>query len=364
MKYFLPPFSLRARDKRVLALIRKGSCTDDELFEAQYGEWPVRGLDKDTPRDEIIHFKGFGDDKNWDISRYIFSQGYIREETPEREMFINRMMVSPLGHALGILTTRMAWARLHDVAELAALETGVAGLAFLGISLTSSYRYAIASSLVKMIAPSLSDIAGEEQMHVRQFKDDSNPVLARRAFQAVATDMVGNRGGLSQQLVQLAQAVDVVLTLMPSGHYSQDHEQQAQLHNLMVRGYPAWGRLPRNHEEFYAALYDMGIKAPPVVGRHLHDGSNKHLRDEFFKHSRFSEGFISPPSAEMNIGLNSHRSKAVLSFYWSDVLPFLYADLLQKYGDSTGYDKMKYTHETDIMGLPLRKPKAPGTPAP
>ena len=60
----VPPISFRQRDHAVSKLVRRGFATDDELFEAQFGEWSVRGLDKTEDCSDIIHFKGFFQDKN------------------------------------------------------------------------------------------------------------------------------------------------------------------------------------------------------------------------------------------------------------------------------------------------------------
>jgi len=351
----IPPISFRKRDKAVTKLIRAGQATDDELFEAQFNEWPVRGLNKDTNCSDIVHFKGFHSDKKLNPFSYIFSMGYTRkEDVNDKTIYLNGGLLSPLGHVLGALTTRLAIARAHDALELF-IATRAPALTpeLLIISFLSSYRYAIASSLTRMFAPSVADIVGEEQIHIKQFKED-NRNIARAAFQNVASDWLNNQKALPKLGTQFMQAIDSVLTMMPRSYFSSDYELQARMHNVIVRGYPVWGKIPENIDEFYMAMQDMGIKSPKIVRKHYADPAFDPLKLEFKKHASWVEAYTSPPNAEMNIGLNSYRSKDVLEMYWHDCLPYLYGDLLVKYGDSNGLERMGYTAETDLLGMPIR----------
>ncbi len=353
---FLGPVSFRKRDARVAALIRKGAATDDQLFEAQFGEWPVKGLEKDTPRDDTVRFKGYFAGKRTPLG-LPFTMAYVNPKTDDRSIHINRLTLNPATPALGILTSRMVYARLHDVITLAlGVELRHFEAIFLGISLMSSYRFAIASSFNKLVAPSVCDIVGEEHIHVMQYKD-GNDITARRAFKNDAENVLNNRSPFDQFKTNTLQAIDALLTWMPRSHYAQDHELQARLHNLMVRGYKAWGRIPANEDELFAAMADMGVIRPAIVNEYLADDGQKDVCKIFNKKAQSS--WFSPPTGEMNVGLNSFRSQDILHRFWKDYLPVLYADLLQKYGDSKGLERMGYTGDLDIMGLPVR-----GAPSP
>lgn len=364
MKNFMGPFSTRARDKRVNALIRQGSATHDELFEAQFGEWPIKGLSKDTPRDEVIQFKGFLKDKRYNPLKHIFRLGYARSsEKEEDEIFLNGLVLSPVGPVFGLLATRLAFARAHDVLKLM-LPLGAVPVVepiILATALMSSYRYAIVSSFVKLLATSTTDVVGEEQIHLFHAKEPTGSI-ASSAFKSVAHDWFENQDGLQKAKITISQAIDMIFTLMPIGYYAADAELQARLHNIMVRGYPAWGKIPEDTDELYAALMDMGIKTPTDVGRYYRAPENNDLIGEFNKHSWLEQGYFSPPSAEMNIGLNSYRDGQLLGFktgdilnmYWQDCLPYLFSGLHKNYGDSKGLEKFGYSDELDMAGMPMK----------
>lgn len=366
--FLVGPVSFRKEDKRVIRLVREGQTTHDALFEAQFGEWPVRGLRKDTVRNNEITFKGFLRDKNYNPLRHIFRLAYAgqgegeinsnRSSEQGDTIYLNGFLLSPLSPVAGILATRLAYARLHDVMQLA-LPIAVAPpveIAALALMAMSSYRYAVASSLVKLVAPSLSTIVGEEQIHTFHVRENTQAVAAG-AFQSVANDWFENQTGARKTVVSISQSIDALLTLMPRAYYASDYELQARIHNIMVKGYPVWGKIPETTEEFYAALMDMGIKTPAPVKKYFRE--NPSYASVFNKHSAFQEGYLSPPNAEINIGLNSYRDNQILEMYWRDCLPYLYADLLVKYGDSKGMARMGYADELDMTGLPIKQDLLP-----
>ena len=377
--FFVAPITFRERDARVSKLIRAGSATDDQLFEAQYGQWPANGLNKDTERPDIVNFKGY-----FSGSRSVlgapFTMAYADPNDPDRDIHINRMTMNPAAPIMGLLTTRMAYARIHDLLEpILGVELGRLGILFLAASFASSYRYAVVSSFSKLLRASTADIIGEEHIHVMQFKD-GNDLTARRAFLNDGKNISANATGLRATFNTLGQVFDTLLTMMPREHYAQDHELQARIHNLMVRGYKSWGRLPANESELYAALYDMGIRHPNVIKTYLADDGCINVRDVFMKKAKTSfnddgttrkvkltasqTGFVAPPAGEMNMGLNYFRNSEVILRFWKDYLPMIYGDLLVKYGDSAGMQRMGYSDELDIMGLPIKAKKLEGPKAP
>lgn len=356
MKYFTGPLSTRRRDKDVKALVRRGHATDDELFEAQFGEWPVRGMTKDTPCTDIIHFKGFHCDRKLNPLSYLFSNAYTRKEDEhDRTIYLNGLLLSPLAPVVGIAASRLAFARLHDLAGIGILAEAPIPLLLAEMAAAtffSSYRYAIASSMTRLFALSLADIVGEEQIHIKQFKED-NRSIARAAFQNSADDWLKNQDFMTRNITMVKQTVDALLTLMPISYFSADYELQARLHNIIVRGYPAWGKIPENVDELYVALQDMGIKSPSRVSSYYNDDAFDGIKSVFYRHAA-GEGFVNAPNAEMNIGLNSFRNPDILETYWRDCLPMLYGDLLQrKYGDSRGLAKMNFSQELDVLGIPI-----------
>ena len=356
----LSPLFSSKRDKEVIKLVRKGQATDDELYEAQFGEWPLRGLDKTEHCDDVIHIKSLRKDKKLSKFSYLFHLGHVhREKEDEQTIYLNNVLLSPAGPLLGFFATRMAYARIHDVIELlTGVRAPFALPELLILAGVSSYRYALASSMVKLFAPSVADIVGEEQIHLKQVYDQRQAVLTN-AFQGAAQDWLSNQSEWKKATTNLMQVIDTVLTWMPQQYYAGDAELQARLHNVIVRGYEAWGQIPKNRDELYAALLDMGIKAPNIVKDYYAQDQQAYLTETFNKHVSWQHGLLCPPNAEMNLGLSSFRDGAilktgdVLEMYWKDCLPYLYADLLTKYGDPNALEKFGFSEETDLYGIPI-----------
>ena len=346
----------------VKELIKVGQATHDDLFEAQYGQWPLSGMRKDIARDGVVHIRGMHRDRKSSLLSNVFSLGRAdyNPDNNKSEIYLNKTLIHPAGRVFGILATRQAYIRLQDIAHISTIFSPLIIAEITASLALSSYRYAAISSLKKMISPSVADIVGEEQIHCLQLADIDD-VSITDVFHNNAIDWQNNQPQLKQFANQGLQALDVILTLMPRAYYAQDAELQARLHNVLVRGYNAWGKLPENDVELYAALLDMGIKAPTSVKKFYHYNDDiRSITNEFRKHNAFNLGHINPPNAEINIGLNSYRdgnlreTGDVLDMYWNDALPFLYADLLQKYGDSKALERFGYSGERDITGVPLK----------
>lgn len=339
----IPPLFNSPRDKRVIKLVRAGKATDNEIIEAQFGEMP-RGLEQATPKDEIVYFKGFSKDKDINPVSYLFRQAYTHATQPN-DIFLNRGMISPLAPIAGFFATRLALARIHDVAGVALGPLlGPIEIVLLAGSMLTSFRYAMLSSLVKGMMPSVANIVGEEHAHTLAYRDD-NSWLMRDRFRIAADNHIKGMSEGQQAYIGLSQAVDTLFTLMPSRYFRADHEIQARLYNIMATGYPAWKTLPQNHEEFYDALFDMGVKQP----------SKSLFSMNTLNNILNTRGYTDPPVAEINLGLNSTRSEEILRMYWLDGLPLFYADLLHKLGDDNGYARFGFDREdTDIYGIPNR----------
>ncbi len=343
------PKKKTSRNREVKNIVRRGYATDDELFAANFGGvWPVSGLDKIIERPNQVTFGNFIFD--------ITTLAYVDPNTPDRKIFLNKFLLSPAGRAFGVLATRFAYARAHDLIHI--IQPGLLGprlaLILTVASIFSSYRYAMASSLVKLVAPSLADEVGQEHIHILQLKD-ADSTFGTAPFQASCIDHINNSGFLNRKRVEVAQAIDMVLTLMPRHYFGADPEIQARIHCVLGAAFPVWGVIPQSREELWAGLYDRGGKFPAErdIEAFLRQESSHVLRETFRKHNRDLNGHFHPPMAEINIGLNSLRDSEVLRKYILDLIPAAYGDLLVKYGDPDGRRKMGFSDENDILGLPV-----------
>jgi hypothetical protein len=219
--------------------------------------------------------------------------------------------------------------------------------------LASSYRYAIVSSFAKVAMPSVSDIVGEELIHLKQIAEGPMSITARRAFLNDAENVLQNQPEPWKTWTNVKQAVDSILTMMPRKQQAADNEMQARLHNGNVRGYSRWGRIPASPDELVAALWDLGVKPSNEVKNFMRSPHQKQLRAIFNKYSQ-QTGYVAAPIAELNIGLNYFRSEEVVERFYRDYLHVMYGDLLVKYGDSQGLERMGFSStERDLLGMPV-----------
>ena len=367
MRVLFPPISTRERDARMITLMQRGSATHEELFAAQFKQWPMPGLDKDTLREDIIGLKGFMHNRRsrFNPLSYLFALTAIDQTSPKREIYVNRLLLntaSPLIGLIGLGAARRILARLHVVLELG---LGAEGMKFLWIYtalglLTSSYRFAVASSLIRVMAPSFADEIGHDQIHILQ--KDSRTGATQAGFRAVANETLRNMLPIKKIWNSLKIVYDTILTALPTRYYAADHELQARLHLLNTQQ----DRLPQNVIELYAMLKNAGIITPAFVNNLLEQPEHQAMAAPFLKRKdAFWHGLLNPPSAEINLGLNYYRDANILEAYWQDTLPALYAGLLVWYGNSKGWEKFGLVAGKSVLGLPLRRPpSAPPASAP
>lgn len=114
-------------------------------------------------------------------------------------------------------------------------------------------------------------------------------------------------------------------------YISKGIEVQARIHQIMMEGYPRWGKMPANSDEFYAAMKNAGIKLPPEIEKHLAElPANSSAR-----------GFLAcamgkcPKVSDIQ-QINDSLSDAGKNIFWNKTMPALYADLIEMYGDMKG----------------------------
>ena len=350
-------YTPKERKAAIRQIVRQGHVTGNDFIIAQFGEMP-KGLHQDSPLTEEISFLGMGSDPKRTLWNRFTSLGYVQPSEKEHRVYINRFLMSPLGRIPGLLTSRFALSRIHDVAELGvdflSPEVGPVGLgiAVAGLAATfiSSFRYAAFSSVIKGFAPSMVDLTGEEFMHSLALRNAVRSWTVRNNFRAASREFMENE---PNAWANVARYVDAAITFMPVGHFQQDTEIMGRLFNLAVRGYPSHGRMAENAAEAQAFLLDMGIKSPRSVRLHFNQEHFAEIRDVFFKNDRWEMGWLFPPSAEINIGISSYRNKKVLEMYWKDCLPLMFGEMCRLLGDSGALERFGYdSQRRDVQGVP------------
>lgn len=121
-------------------------------------------------------------------------------------------------------------------------------------------------------------------------------------------------------------------------------ELQARLHTVIVGAYHQFERLPVTRGELYACLASQGIHVP----QHLFSETDQagFTRDEAF-YMRYADKV-----AVRNINeVIDHIVPDQRDKFWQDVIPFIYGDMLELWGDRLGLKRMGHTHNVQLREI-------------
>jgi hypothetical protein len=113
-------------------------------------------------------------------------------------------------------------------------------------------------------------------------------------------------------------------------------EVQARIHEVIIAGYPAWGKVPTNIDEFYAAMKNAGFKMPPEIEKRLESLPENSSAHAFLSCKNF--GGCKMVAQIQQVG-DSFSQEGTETF-WNKVMPALYADLITLYGDTQGGQRL------------------------
>ncbi|MEZ0226364.1 MAG: hypothetical protein ACAH83_17540 [Alphaproteobacteria bacterium] len=274
------------RELTAAALVRRGSATMRELLAMAYGEWPLKGLDinENVPHDQKVTLAA--DPNLPDLGS---------TNSCQRDILINDRLcrtegdgiASTLGHeALHVLQADNFWAdRLKEIYGIDQVPKLVEG----------RNLHARTSTIA------MSDVTAFDNT-VKAFV---------QSFNAVADS--GNVAYLKR-----------------------GEEMQARLHQTMMAGYPAWGKMPGNMDELWAAMKEFGLTPPPDIEKHLRSLPQNSSARDFMKSG--AQPFVARELEKVNLNL-TEAARAVL---WRQTLPMLYADLIEMFGDSKGRERFGF----------------------
>lgn len=125
-----------------------------------------------------------------------------------------------------------------------------------------------------------------------------------------------------------------------SDYLAEEIEIQARMHEIMVNGHAAWGRLPTNKTEFYAALKNIGVELPSPLLTELRstDEGRQALRD--FRCSKVLRENMQQEVKELNFVHQYASNNTTQQFMWETAYPAIYGQLLEYYGDSLGRERL------------------------
>jgi hypothetical protein len=272
------------REAMANQLLMRGHATMMELLVASFGEWPPRGLEVNpllrhgqSVRLKEIHDSG--------------KRAGGASDTEERVVVINKDLCeqfAPLYQFLG-----------HEALHI----------------LQGDHSFRMKKDLLGRIADFFTDRddPASEAIMERLTSRPENPF--RNQFNAATANIPPHESRM--------------LYYMHHKALRRGSEIQARLHQIIIEGYPRWGKVPATTDEFYAAMKNAGFRLPVEIVKDLEECSGL---------GQFLNGGIGTcreKVREVETVVNSLTKDSQREF-WGKTALELYADLIEMYGDVPG----------------------------
>lgn len=292
------------REKMAYQLLMRGHATMDEILAANYGEWPPKGLDiigKNTQRVKLVSLldeesgeTGFR--RLWEKTLNALTVAGSSTLDRDREIRINRfvcgMLPAPFGESLNTIMG-------HEAAHI--LQGDHYWRAYKLFNREDSHAIYAGQKGIK--ADNIARPLFDEHMKTGRLR-----AMFNKAAKYIYDDI---------------------------DYQKQGTEIQARLHEILITGYPAWGRLPGSPAELMTALRDAGLSMPAALQEELDAApGSAEIRATF---SGAQQHGPLPPGLSFMQSTLTDEGKTRL---WRETLPALYADLIEMYGDGPGRARM------------------------
>ncbi|MDD3028922.1 MAG: hypothetical protein PHS57_01380 [Alphaproteobacteria bacterium] len=357
-----------ARHERLEALYRQGHASISEIFAADFGEWPPKGLELAiTPRFDVkirSVWECLDEDQ---IKR---QREFYREDGDRLRLLVPAVLEQWLNRVeRAIMSDGFVYFRSFEPKRIVYLKRRKAKTTTLGHETTH-------------VIQADHEIAWKRSgVFCREGAEDIG-----RAFWKGAYEVTRSQKGLKRLVLELSK-------MCSFSDFRKGHEIQARMHSVLAVGYPFWGRLPLSKEELWAAMWAGGVEPTPAVksflsetevGRRacetfypIHDICGAHDRAEALSGEFCIEAFLLMPIVFKEIlpltpltataflssavaagffntygrdGLSDGREIGCVQrdlkktgaedSFWETLLPVLYGDLLEMYGDAKGRERM------------------------
>jgi len=308
------------REQFAKQLIARGYASVDELLTVSFGEWPAKGLD-------IVH-------KNPRRVILTNSPTDFYQQSSCREMVTWKEMASRMQEAFAMSN-----------------YTGKQRIIYVNEQRLSKSAY---YNRVKALAPETAGILhGDYSVRCDEImgKDGGMARIGWVCYDAVTKATYG-RFKKENFIKNLFNAIsDAIFNKIDPyegydegyslGSYMSALGVQERLHEALVAGYPSWGCLPQNKDEFFFAMKSVGFTLTRAIERMIENHPAKaelerifpRLKDQDSPKDRFIRGiefFVS--------GLTDKGKR----YFWYDAMPQIYGNLIEMYGDRLGRQRMGY----------------------
>lgn len=195
-------------------------------------------------------------------------------------------------------------------------------------------RIFYASSLLHESAQEVANVVGHEAVHLLQLEKtywkSSNPIIAAiinchpyiriyQRFKSTQPEKIAQKF-LNKEYSYLRRSVRGDIAELK--YQNQAVEIQARLHEIMADGYQRWGKLPQNPQELMDALIATGI---------INDSPDSQSSSSIFKEKTSTASSAARDVARLI--KNIYFSRENKSEFTKIILPSLYVNLLELYGD-------------------------------
>ncbi|HPF78078.1 MAG TPA: hypothetical protein PLF01_02190 [Alphaproteobacteria bacterium] len=298
----------------IIAMYARGHANSLDILKADFVHWPPNGIDVVHAPDIDVNFRSiFSTSEGW--KRLIPSFNSLMITT---SLFKSHPIAATLFWAIST-TARVA--ELGGFIDPARSNTT--------IFLNDFYRLFTFTQGGRRF---LSQIITHEFKHIVQARDKQ---------ESLSSSLDNNRLGIASYLED-----------KPDEHVkylSEECELQARLHTMMVGLYHQFEKLPSNRDEFYAALASQGINVPETFLSIAERTSQGREALSFYQRDDALFARYADTSAvkDLNKVFDALTPERKIKF-WSRVMPFIYGDMLELYGDRLGHKRMGHSHNIQL----------------
>jgi hypothetical protein len=291
------------RERMANQLVMRGHASMDEILQASFGEWPPKGLEIVGQNDQRVNLVNLLD---------------MHKADPEKSAVRNFL-------------------------DKATEKMGVAGRATLGGERTIGINRTLTTAIPGLLGkPDLNTTLGHEGAHILQGDHywRAEEIFGRSNAQEIwgsqrnasANEIAGPIFDQHEDNSMVKRALrKTPLIGQYSGYLKEGIEIQARIHELLISGYPRWGRLPGNREELFVALENVGAKLPKEISDSLDQSPTIEETRKVFSGKRSSSG----TSMDIN-STQRELTKSGRVEFWEKGITGMYADLIEMYGDKEG----------------------------
>lgn len=304
--------TLPERYPDIIAMYARGHANSLDILKADFVQWPPKGLDIVRAPDIDIEFK----------SMYKSVPGLLRFFPSFNSIFMMLMMFKSHPIATGIYVGLSTFSKVMSL-------RGFVRPGQDSIYLNDAYRIFAGSQRGRRL---ISHVLTHEYKHVVQGRDKK---------ESLSSALDGDRLGIKEMLSDKIGKHEKYL--------AEECELQARLHTVMVGIYHQYEKMPTTPYELMAALHSQGINLSKSVVRALGTKPSGVRAQAFYAPDKeLFERYADQTAINgLNSVFDSLREESVHDFTVR-VLPFIYGDMLELYGDRLGHKRMGHTHNIQL----------------